>query len=109
MTYGPTVEPMKPTAVTSQQIASGMIQCSRSMAEAAIEALLYPSPGEVRPGAQDTPDWDEVAKELRRKGVTKQLLWEEYQEDHGDRAYSYSRYCELYAHWKGDIEPVMRF
>jgi len=38
MTYGPMAEPMRPTAVTSQQIASGMIQCSRSMAEAAIKA-----------------------------------------------------------------------
>ena len=79
-----------------------------AMPEEAIEALLYPSPEEPRPGGQETPDWDDVAKELRRKGVTKQLLWEEYREDHGERAYSYSRFCELYAGWKGGIEPVMR-
>ncbi len=80
-----------------------------SMSEEAIEALLYPSPEMKKPGGPVTPDWDDVAKELRRKGVTKQLLWEEYREDHGGHAYSYSRYCELYASWKGGIEPVMRF
>ena len=80
-----------------------------AMPEEAIEALLYPSLKEPKPGGPVMPDWDEVAKELRRKGVTKQLLWEEYQEDRPGQAYSYSRYCELYASWKGDIEPVMRF
>ena len=80
-----------------------------SMPEEAIEALLYPPLKEPKPGGRVIPDWDEVAKELRRKGVTKQLLWEEYQEDRPGQAYSYSRYCELYASWKGDIEPVMRF
>ena len=71
------------------------------MPEEAIEALLYPSTDEPKPGGPAIPDWDEVAKELRRKGVTKQLLWEEYREDHGDRKYSYSRFCELYASRKG--------
>jgi transposase len=80
-----------------------------AMPEEAIEALLYPSLKEPKPGGPVMPDWDEVAKELRRKGVTKQLLWEEYREDRPGQAYSYSRYCELYASWKGDIEPVMRF
>jgi transposase len=41
--------------------------------------------------------------------VTKLLLWQEYKEEHGARAYSYSRFCELYGGWKGAIEPVMRF
>jgi transposase len=80
-----------------------------AMAEEAVEALLYPPSDEARPGEQVVPDWDEVARELRRKGVTKRLLWEEYQEEQGARSYSYSRYCELFARWKGGIEPVMRF
>lgn len=76
--------------------------------EEALEALLYPVVGEA-PNTRAVPDWNEVAKQLRRKGVTKLLLWEEYKEDHGRQAYSYSRYCELYAGWKGGVEPVMRF
>jgi len=46
------------------------------------------------------------AKELRRKGVTKQLLWEEYKEDHEETAYSYSRYCELYAGSMPPFQPA---
>lgn len=81
-----------------------------AMAEEAIEALLYPDECEEETTqGQLVPDWDEVARELRRKGVTKHLLWEEYAESQGPKAYSYSRYCELYKAWKGDIEPVMRF
>jgi len=79
------------------------------MAEDALEALLYPEQEEEAGGRFVAPDWDEVARELRRKGVTKLLLWQEYEREHGARAYSYSRFCELYAEWKGGIEPVMRF
>jgi transposase len=79
-----------------------------AMDEEALEELLYPAVPVSSPDDPVVPDWDEVARELRRKGVTKRLLWEEYQERHGQRAYSYSRYCELYAAWKGCIEPVMR-
>ncbi len=80
-----------------------------AMDEEALEARLYPETTQASPEDPVVPDWDEVARELRRKGVTKRLLWEEYQERHGQLAYSYSRYCELYGAWKGCIEPVMRF
>ena len=79
------------------------------MAEEALEALLNPPCEERKPEDQVVPDWDEVAKELRRKGVTKRLLWEEYQDEQGVRANSYSRYCELYAGWKVGVDPVMHF
>ncbi len=80
-----------------------------SMDEEAITALLYAPSETEQPAELVVPEWDKMAKELRRKGVTKLLVWQEYKEDHGARAYSYSRFCELYAGWKGDIEPVMRF
>ena len=80
------------------------------MDEEAISALLYAPPREPGPTELVEPDWDEVSRELRRqKGMTKLLLWQEYQEEYGPRAYSYSRFCELYAGWKGGVEPVMRF
>lgn len=81
-----------------------------AMDEEAISALLYGPPRNPEPIQLVEPDWDEVSRELRRhKGVTKLLLWREYQEEYGSKAYSYSRYCELYAGWKGHIDPVMRF
>lgn len=53
------------------------------------------------------PDWAYIHRELRRKGVTRSLLWEEYRADHPE-GYSYSRFCELYARWEGKLSPVMR-
>ena len=37
--------------------------------------------------------------ELRRKGVTLQLLWLEYKEGHPD-GYQYSQFCDLYRRWQ---------
>ena len=69
--------------------------------------LLFPrSMSNVR-GAIPQPDWSYVHGELRRKGVTLALLWEEYRAVHHD-GYGYSRYCELYTRWEGRLSPVMR-
>lgn len=53
------------------------------------------------------PDWAGIHRELRRKGVTLSLLWEEYRTDHPE-GYGYSRFCELYTRWEGKLSPVMR-
>jgi transposase len=72
-----------------------------------LERRLFPySPGEARL-AVPLPDWAYVHAELRRKGVTLSLLWEEYRGVHPD-GYGYSRYCELYTRWEGKLSPVMR-
>ena len=62
--------------------------------DGALEARLYTPPAaSVAKGP--TPDWALVGLELRRKGVTRQLLWQEYIEQNPG-GLSYSRYCELY-------------
>ncbi|MGI9386961.1 MAG: IS21 family transposase [Methyloligellaceae bacterium] len=72
-----------------------------------LERMLFPrSAGDVR-AACPQPDWTGVHKELRRKGVTLALLWEEYRTVHRD-GYGYSRFCELYTRWEGKLSPVMR-
>ncbi len=53
------------------------------------------------------PDWSRVHAELRRKGVTKRLLWLEYRQAHPG-GYGYSRFCELYAAWARHLHPTMR-
>ncbi len=53
------------------------------------------------------PDWPAIHRELRRPGVTLQLLWEEYRAAHPD-GYGYSRFCELYRAWEGRLSPTMR-
>ena len=77
------------------------------LSDADLENRLFPySPGEERRGVPQ-PDWAYVHAELRRKGVTLSLLWEEYRGVHPD-GYGYSRYCELYTRWEGKLSPVMR-
>ena len=54
------------------------------------------------------PDWEEVNKELRKKGVTLQLVWMEYIEKHPD-GYKHSQFGEYYRRWKKEhSEPRMR-
>jgi transposase len=53
------------------------------------------------------PDFSEVQRELRRKGVTLQLLWMEYKERF-PAGYQYSQYCEHYRRWRRCVDVVMR-
>lgn len=75
--------------------------------DTALENLLYPVSAAGR-GPRTEPDFEGINKELRRKGVTLQLLWQEYKLDHPDDGYQYSRFCELYKRWRGGLDVVMR-
>jgi transposase len=48
-----------------------------------------------------------VDVELRRTGVTRSLLWQEYRAEHPD-GYGYAWFCERYDAWKRCISPTMR-
>ena len=50
-----------------------------------LERRLFPGPptAEAGPG-RPLPDWVEVERELRRRGVTRALLWQEYRARHPD-------------------------
>lgn len=78
------------------------------ISDAELEGKLYGSAG-VKPGRrkQPEPDWSVVARELKRKHVTLQVLWEEYIAAHPD-GYRYSRWCELFRAWAGRLPLVMR-
>ena len=47
-----------------------------------------------------------ITKELKRVGVTKQILWEEYRAEHPD-GYSYSQFCYHYQVWQESSELSM--
>ncbi len=76
--------------------------------EGTLEGLLYPPAPKVCVTERGTPDWPSVHRELRRKGVTLQLLWQEYREAHPE-GYGYSRYCQLYRAWAKTLDVTMRF
>jgi len=63
--------------------------------DADLEAALFPKTSADEPRDQALPDWAAVKVELRRKGVTRFLLWEEYHRQHPD-GYSYSHFCDLF-------------
>jgi transposase len=74
--------------------------------DAGLEALLYPPVVPSR-AARPAPDWGYVHKELRRKGVTLQLLLVEYREADPD-GYGYSQFANLYRQWRGQVDVTMR-
>jgi len=53
------------------------------------------------------PDWEWVYQELRKKGVTLQLLWREYRDTH-PTGFSYSQFCERYRAYTKATTPIMR-
>jgi len=57
--------------------------------------------------AKALPDWPALHEQLRRKGVTLQLLWQEYHQAH-PQGYQRSQFCQLYREWAKTLEPVLR-
>jgi transposase len=76
------------------------------MDDAELESRLF-SQAAPPTGTRPLPDWAEVHTELRRKGVTLQLLWMEYRERFPD-GYAYTQFCELYRRWRRHLDVVMR-
>jgi len=75
--------------------------------EQLIEQLFGKEPEPASMTEPSMPDWAYIHKELRRKGVTLQLLWKEYRQSYPE-GYGYSRFCELYKDWADTIDPVLR-
>ena len=72
----------------------------KDMSELAIENLLFPSRSDnSNEGRYRIPDWKKIHQELRRKGVTRYLLWQEYFQEDPATAYKYSQFCNLYTKW----------
>jgi len=72
----------------------------------ALEALLFPPQAELQ-NARPEPDFAHIHTELKRKGVTKILLWQEYKEQNPD-GLQFSQFCDRYKKWLGAINVTMR-
>jgi transposase len=75
--------------------------------DTALERRLFPGLPSVEAAARPEPNWAYVDAELRRKGVTRSLVWQEYRADHPD-GYGYSWFCDHFEAWKGRVSPTMR-
>jgi transposase len=86
---------------------------AEAMSDAEVETLLFERLGRNEPAARAPIDLAWVHMDLRRAGVTLELLWAEYQQavvdgGSGLRPYQYSQFCELYREYKRKQSPVMR-
>lgn len=73
--------------------------------DATLEQKLFKV--EYRSPHPPLPDWDKVHQELKKKGVTLLLLWEEYKQAYPE-GLQYSRFCWLYRDFKSALNPTMR-
>jgi len=69
--------------------------------------ILFPRKRKVIRSKKAIPDFVYVHQELKRKGVTRMLLWEEYREQNPD-GYGYTQFCELYKQWNTKVTVSMR-
>ena len=64
------------------------------ISDAALERLLFTPAGFHEGSTKRLPDWTKVHEELKRRGVTLMILWEEHRAEHVD-GHGYSRYVAL--------------
>jgi transposase len=86
-------------------------QQAQSLSEAEVEAKLFVHIGRSEPDVRSAVDFPWVHRELRRHGVTLQLLWSDYRvaaQQAARRPYQYSQFCDLYAAWRGQQRLSMR-
>jgi len=76
------------------------------LSEAALEKLLYPPPPTARTSRPE-PDVRKIHLELRKRGVTLELLWTEYREKHPD-GLGYTQFCARYKAFANSLDLTMR-
>lgn len=75
--------------------------------EASLENLLFPSAIPLDTPKRNMPPFDYLHKELKRKHMTLQRLWEEYREANPD-GYQYSQFCLRYQTWAKSLDIALR-
>lgn len=78
------------------------------MEEEVIYTLLFPEKKLLHPQKdRPLPDVSNIHKEISKKGITFELLWMEYKEQHPE-GYALSQFKEYYYRFKNKIDPTMR-
>ena len=82
---------------------------ARALDEVELERALHPGgPASAVLAGYAQPDFALLHQELKRKGVTLALLWEEYVRAHAGPTYRYSRFCDHYREFARRLKPSMR-
>ena len=75
--------------------------------DAELERRLFPPADTALCAARTEPDWSHIHAELKGRGVTLALLWQEYRAEHA-QGYAYSWFCERHSDWRKRISATMR-
>ena len=75
--------------------------------DGALERLLFPPAPAVPVAARGVPDWSHIHRELKRPGVTLQLLWHEYRQRHR-KGISTPGSASIIGHRCGKLDLIMR-
>jgi len=75
--------------------------------DAALEARLFTRPMFNATRHRIVPDWAQLHQELKKPGVTLQLLWEEYRAQQPE-GYGRTQFCAHYRAWAQKLKPSMR-
>jgi transposase len=79
----------------------------QELTDAELDRLLFPPSPKLDAEQRGVPEWAAVYEELRKKNVTKFLLWQEYRELN-PLGYNYSWFCDQYRRWLGKRDISMR-
>jgi transposase len=77
------------------------------ISDAELERRLFTPAGFHDGPTRTVPDWAKVHQELKRRGVTRMILWEEHRAEVPD-GHGYARFCQLYGEWRKRLSPTMR-
>jgi transposase len=78
------------------------------MDERTLGRLLFPSQPTTGQRRFVEPEFPVLHQELKQKSVTRQLLWQEYREQHPGDGYSYAQFCHRYLEWLSCQQRSMR-
>jgi len=75
--------------------------------DAQLENLLFPLSQTITPENRGMPPMDSLYQELKKKGVTLQLLWYEYKQSNPE-GYQYSQFCKRFQNWVDKLDICLR-
>jgi len=101
--YGTVVDYLKRAAVAGLSW-----PVPEELGERELGRLLFPTQVVTGQRRFAEPDYLSLREELKGKGVTKQLLWQEYRQQHPDDGYSYAQFCHRFLKWQDCQKRSMR-
>ena len=79
------------------------------ISEEGLYQKLFPEEGVPLDLTRPLPDCEYIKDELKKKGVTLKLLWDEYKGKHPVDYYKYTQFCDRYRRWAKTQSPSARF